>query len=94
MAKAARSVGRLDWWNLFAGMTPYEIAHTQALWGLEPWGDDRADLRAAINTVAAAGVPGEKIGEAVAELSSYLPIMQDDATREVTGDEAVALFGV
>lgn len=93
MAKVARSVGRLDWWNLFAEMTPYEIAHTQALWGLEPWGDDRADLRAAVNTASASGVSEGKFVEAVQELSSYLPVMQDDSKREVSGDEAVALFG-
>lgn len=93
MAKVARSVGRLDFWNVYAGMTSYEIAVTQALWQLEPWGDDRADLRHAVNTVAAAGTSQSDTDEALNNLENYLPVKSADAKREISPTDAAKRFG-
>jgi len=43
-------VGRWDWWNLKAEHTPYEWAAQRALYEVAPWGERRADLRAAFVT--------------------------------------------
>ena len=51
MAKLARSVGRLDFDRLYYELSPYELSVHLALFEIEPWGDDRADLRAALNTI-------------------------------------------
>jgi hypothetical protein len=90
MAKVARSVDRLDFWNVYAEMTPYEISVTQALWQIEPWGDDRADLRQAVNTVAGSGVEEGKAGEAVEELANYLEVNRVQP-QEISPDEAARL---
>ena len=89
MAKVARSVGRLDFWNVYAEMTPYEIAITQGLWNLEPWGDDRADLRDAVNTAVQSGVNDD---EAFNSLNNYLPVKLEDTVVEVTSEQASKRF--
>lgn len=85
----ARSVGRLDFWNVFGEMTPYEIAVTHALWMLEPWGDDRADLRAAVNTLAASATKDTDTKEAMESLTGYLKVQSDDLAEEITPEDAV-----
>lgn len=74
-AKLARSVGRLDWWNVRDEHSPYEWALQKALFAVEPWGEDRADLRAAVNTqqiVAAHGVALDE--DDFAKLRFYLKV--------------------
>lgn len=51
MIRLARSVGRLDFWNLNKELTPYEIALHRAAEVIEPYGDARNDLRAAMQTL-------------------------------------------
>lgn len=46
----ARSVNRLDFWNVADELTPAEMVAWQAEYQLEPWGEARADQRAAVNT--------------------------------------------
>jgi len=75
----ARSVGRLDFDNVYYEMNPFEWSVHQALSIAEPWGEDRADLRAAINTVrqllANSNDPSEDvIEEELRSLSGYLGI--------------------
>ena len=49
-AKLARSVGRLDFWNVYAEHTPHQWKVQQILYSIEPFGEDRADLRTAVAT--------------------------------------------
>lgn len=43
--------GRLDWWRIKDEHTPFEWACQVARSIVEPWGDERDDLRAAWNTL-------------------------------------------
>lgn len=88
-AKVARSVGRLDFDVFYTEMTPYEIAVQQALWSIEPWGDDRDDLRHAVNTMVQGGSDKE---DALNSLQNYLPVKQKDSEIEVSPDEAARMF--
>lgn len=49
-AELARSVGRLDWWNIKGEHTPFQWSLQHALFACQPWGETRADLRAAVMT--------------------------------------------
>lgn len=49
-AKLAREVGRLDFLNVYEEHTPYEWQVQQLLYQIEPFGEDRADLRSAVST--------------------------------------------
>ena len=51
MIKLARSVGRIDFWNLHQELTPYQLAVHRAAADIEPFGEDRADIRTAMNTI-------------------------------------------
>lgn len=46
------AVGRLDFWNLDKELTPYEQAVWRASELVEPWGDRRADMRLAMQTLS------------------------------------------
>lgn len=61
--------------NVYESHTPYEWAVQTALSIVDPWGDDRADLRAAVNTMALYPAP-EGREEAAASLTGYLKINQ------------------
>jgi hypothetical protein len=41
---------------MLAEMRPSELGEWMAFWQIEPWGDERADLRTAINTAVLANV--------------------------------------
>lgn len=73
-ADLARSVGRLDWWNIKAEHTPYQWACQKAMFEVNPFGDRRADIRAATSTTHSivAGVHGEVNKEQVAALHRSL----------------------
>lgn len=43
-------MGRLDWWNLRAEHTPYEWLMQLAMYAVAPFGERRADMRAARQT--------------------------------------------
>lgn len=59
--------------------------------GIEPWGDDRADLRASVNTAAAVGAWGAK-GIEAGDFASYLQIHSDDEIAEASPDRVAALM--
>lgn len=46
------AVGRLDFWNLDKELTPYEQAVWRASEIVEPWGEKRADMRMAMQTLS------------------------------------------
>lgn len=75
----ARSVGRLDFDNVYYELSPYEWSVHQALFVVEPWGEDRADLRAAVNTVRhllenSSEASDEVIQDEIQNLAGYLKI--------------------
>ena len=49
-AELARSLGRFDWWNIRDEHTPFEWIVQRAMYAATPWGERRADFRAAIHT--------------------------------------------
>ena len=50
-AEFGRSVNRWDWWNLKKEHTPFQWALQMVLYRVEPYGERRADMRAAHNSV-------------------------------------------
>lgn len=52
LARAEGDVHPLAWVRLYDSHTPYEWKVQRALAIVDPWGDDRADRRAALNTLA------------------------------------------
>jgi len=69
----------MDWVEVYESHTPYEWQVQRALAIVDPWGDDRDDLRLAINTIAARG-GGDNAGEVLDVLTGYLPINKSEAT--------------
>lgn len=66
-----------DWLTVYESHTPYEWLVQTALAIVDPWGDDRADMRAAINTMAV--LPGDEgREETAAALTGYLKINEDE----------------
>ena len=63
----------MDWVEVYESHTPYEWLTQQALAVVDPWGDDRADMRAAINTIAVRG-DGDSQSEVMDVLLGYLEI--------------------
>lgn len=77
-ARLARATGRVhpqDWLTLYESHTPFEWQLQEVLAVVDPWGDDRDDLRAAVNTMVALPV-GEDVdrGEVMDALTGYLKI--------------------
>ena len=62
---------------MFESHTPYEWKVQRALMIVDPWGDERADMRAAYNTLATSPVADED-GEMLAALLGYLKINERD----------------
>lgn len=50
-----------DWIRVYESHTPYEWKVQVALSIVDPWGDDRADRRAALNTIKAHPIDDEAI---------------------------------
>jgi hypothetical protein len=77
-AELARSVGRLDWWNIKDEHTAYEWAAQVAMFYVCPFGERRADLRTAVSTAhliamqSAKKIEDAEFGELVRNLSDYL----------------------
>ena len=70
----------MDWVEVYESHTPYEWLTQQALAVVDPWGDDRADMRAAINTIAVRG-DGESQSDVMDVLLGYLEINKRAAMR-------------
>lgn len=87
------SVGRLDFWNLTKEMTSFQLAVHQAAMAIEPVGEDRADMRMAMQTLAIVQaqrtkpMTSDEIESVFKGLLSYLPVHQEQK-RSVTPDDA------
>lgn len=58
--------------ELTAALTAGELAEWEAYYGLEPWGEQRADLRAGI-IAATAAAPWRKAGSPPPRPTDYMP---------------------
>lgn len=82
-AELGRSIKRWDWWNLRKEHTPFQWALQRTLAHVQPFGEARADMRAAVMTAnlmsmqAKEPIPDEAFAEMVKALSSYLPDESD-----------------
>lgn len=92
------AVGRPDWENLAKELTPYQIQVWRAYEQIEPFGERRADMRMAMNTIVAIQANREKpLGEnTIDDLSRMLTSYVDgcEEVEEISPDQAVQkLFG-
>lgn len=82
-AELGRSVGRWDWWNLKGEHTQYEWAMQRAMYRVCPYGERRADRRAAFHTAqllaawSSEELPEGAFGEMVEALTKYEPCEAD-----------------
>lgn len=92
-----RAIGRFDWWNIKAEHTDYEWIAQLAMYSVCPFGEKRADWRAAFHTtrlVAAssmAKIDESELKDMQIALSSYLKC--DEATDDEEPDmDALAIM--
>lgn len=79
LARAAGLIHPMDWVRVFESHNEYEWAMQIALNTVEPWGEDRADFRAAMNTaqlVASQSVSPkqEQTQNIINAMRTYLPL--------------------
>lgn len=99
----ARSVGRLDWWNIRGEHTPFQWSLQHAVHAAIPSGEARADLRAAVMTAnlmtcqSAAEIDDADFRKMVNSLVGYLKSAQDyeneadiEAARRIMRKEAAS----
>jgi len=93
----ARSVGRLDWWNVRGEHTPYQWLVQRVLHQIHPCGERRADMRAAHNTATVLATQAKEkldpstFGEIVESLRDYLPTCQQSDELEADAQALKAM---
>lgn len=90
--KLGLAVGMWDWWRIKGLHTPQEWALQLAAESIDPYGEERDDMRAAINTANiiasnSVDVSSEQMGEMIDGLRSYLSVNQ--IKPEVVGAAAI-----
>lgn len=76
-------MNRPDFWKLRKEHTPFQWAVQQAIYQVAPYGEKRADKRAAVCTAnqmvmhVAEKVGDEEFNQAVSSLANYLPKAED-----------------
>ena len=92
--RIAENEGRLSKWReLYNELTPQDLAVLAAYGRIEPWGQERADLRAAVMAVHL--MPGAKDltkSEILAVARNMADYLSDDA-QHVSPNQAVAMIG-
>lgn len=98
--RLALSIGRLDFWNLPDELTAYQLTALQAAYEIDPWGEQRDDMRIAWNTMMniasqAAKRPDEAaMAQFFHALQQFTKKQQRDAEEHVDDFSAVqAMFG-
>lgn len=93
-------MGRLDFWNLPDEFSPYELSVLKVAYDIDPWGQERDDLRHAWNTVLfaisqAAKMPDESATQQMLDnLMQFTAIRRHQAETRVDGfDKVQAMFG-
>ncbi len=98
LARAAGLVHPSDWVKVYDSHTPHEWAVQVALAAVDPWGDDRADLRAANNSLhmilsqAFGKVDQQAIDKLAVALQHYLKV-QEPPSQVTTPRQARLLMG-
>ena len=83
LARAAGLVHPMDWVKVYESHNEYEWRMQIALMQVEPWGEDRADYRAAMNTAMMVEAQAETHDEGRAsgvihQMRTYLPFYHKD----------------
>ena len=70
-----------DWWRIKGMHTPYEWALQVAAESIDPFGEERADIRAAVNTAnlmaaQSSNVTNDQVQTMIDSLRSYLQVNQ------------------
>lgn len=79
LARAAGLYHPRDWVAVYESHTPYEWLIQRCLSVVDPWGDDRADFRAAINTLKSTPLgEGEDPAEVLSDLIDYMKLDEPD----------------
>lgn len=83
LARAAGLVHPMDWVKVYESHNEYEWRMQIALMQVEPWGEDRADFRAAMNTAMlveaqAAEQDQKRASSVIHQMRTYLPFYQKD----------------
>ena len=92
-AEFGRSVGRWDWWNLRKEHTPFQWALQRTIAIVQPYGERRADMRAATMTAnlmamqSTEPVADDNFREMIGTLTNYL---KDASDYEEEADIAAA----
>lgn len=79
LADKAGLIHPMDWLKVYGSHTPHEWALQKARAAADPWGDDRADWRAALNTLqvvcglALKTPDADRIIAALTHLRTYTP---------------------
>ena len=90
LIRLARSYQRPDWLEFTNALTRYELSVFEALETVEPYGEDRSDLRQAVNTarIVASLSSGEidsgDYDKLVEGLRHYLKCNSEDLIQEMT----------
>lgn len=90
-AELARSVGRLDWWNIKGEHTAAEWAAQVAMYEVAPFGERRHDMRMAVMTANLMTMQSankdkmtqDEFREMASDLMKYLP---DESSYEDAAD--------
>lgn len=98
LRKLARESGREDWWNLADEMTPFQVAVLQVQEELSPTGEERADMRAAVNTAVLAStmakISDRGMDDIMRSLTTYTEFDRTRAEKHVASPaQAAAIFG-
>lgn len=86
--RIALSEGRLTRWrDLYDELTPRDLAELSAFYAIEPWGDDRADMRTGFqNSILVGALTGAKIEPGT--LTRYL---SEEDDKIVSPEQAAAM---
>lgn len=82
-------MGRLDWETLLDELTPRQLNVLMTYAAIEPFGEERADLRSAVHTTRLMEALGAK-GVEPADLARYLQIHHDDEISDASPDRSAA----
>lgn len=94
-----RSVGRLDWWNIRDEHTPFQWQCQKTMFLVDPFGEIRDDMRAAVNTAnliaaqAAEPVNADQFSEMVNTLANYCEKSVDPTAVEFNPSALAKITG-
>jgi hypothetical protein len=88
LARVKGLVHPLDAIKVYEDHTPYEWRLQECLAAVDPWGDDRADLRAAVHTINTMPLSeGDNVDEIFERLRNYVTTDSED---DIYDEDALA----